>query len=214
MRYRLAIFDLDGTLSDSFPWFLTHVNTIADRFGFRRVASEDVPMLRRAGPRETLSHLEVPRWKVPRIARHMRQLKTDHGGHIKLFPGVDAMLATLKAHGITTAMVSSDNEANVRRSLGSANVARITHFDCGASLFGKAAKFKRVMRLAGARPEHTIAIGDELRDLEAARKAGIAFGAVAWGYANPDVLRAQSPEEFFSCVDEIARRLTLRGTFA
>ena len=30
--YALAIFDLDGTLVDSFPWFLTHVNGIADRF--------------------------------------------------------------------------------------------------------------------------------------------------------------------------------------
>ena len=40
--YSLAIFDLDGTLVDSFPWFLTHLNGIADRFGFRRVGADEI----------------------------------------------------------------------------------------------------------------------------------------------------------------------------
>ena len=37
MTYRLAIFDFDGTLADSFPFFLSVFNTIADRHGFRRI---------------------------------------------------------------------------------------------------------------------------------------------------------------------------------
>ena len=42
MPYSLVIFDLDGTLADSFPWFLRNVNDVADRFGFRRIADGDV----------------------------------------------------------------------------------------------------------------------------------------------------------------------------
>ncbi len=34
MPYPLVIFDLDGTLADSFPWFLRNVNSIAERFSF------------------------------------------------------------------------------------------------------------------------------------------------------------------------------------
>ena len=37
MRYALAIFDLDGTLADSFPWFLRIVNSVADKHRFRRI---------------------------------------------------------------------------------------------------------------------------------------------------------------------------------
>lgn len=33
MRYRLAIFDFDGTLADSFSWFLGVVNRLADDSG-------------------------------------------------------------------------------------------------------------------------------------------------------------------------------------
>ena len=35
--YALAVFDFDGTLADSFPWFAGVLNGVADRYGFRRV---------------------------------------------------------------------------------------------------------------------------------------------------------------------------------
>ena len=96
MPTALAIFDLDGTLADSLPWFRQHMNDVADRFGFRRIAEADIAPLRRMGPREILEHLGVPRWKVPMIARHMRRLKAAHIGDIPLFPGVDAMLRAVR----------------------------------------------------------------------------------------------------------------------
>ena len=75
MPYSLVIFDLDGTLADSLPWFHRHVNDVADRFGFRHVTDDNVDALRHAGTRDILRQLEVPLWKLPRIARHMRRLK-------------------------------------------------------------------------------------------------------------------------------------------
>jgi len=48
MPYSLAIFDLDGTLVDSFPWFKRTINDVADRFGFRRVAPEELEGIRAA----------------------------------------------------------------------------------------------------------------------------------------------------------------------
>ena len=184
MPYALAIFDLDGTLADSFPWFLRTINDVADRFGFRRVRDEDVETLRHASTREILAHLEVPLWKLPAIARHMRRLKAAAAPDISLFAGTDAMLRTLADGGVQLALVTSDSEANAREKLGP-SAALFAHFDCSASLFGKAAKFRRVIRRAGVAPDRVIAIGDEVRDIEAARAVGIACGAVCWGYAAP-----------------------------
>jgi phosphoglycolate phosphatase len=207
MRYALAILDLDGTLSDSLPWFRAHVNDVADRFGFRRVAEEDIEPLRRVGTREILTRLKVPRWKVPMIARHMRRLKTAHLGEIPLFPGAGAMLRRLHEGGIRLALVSSDSEANARAQLGADNAALISHFACGASLHGKAAKFRRVLRRAAVAPSHAIAIGDEVRDIEAARAAGLACGAVTWGYAAPETLSALGPDLLLERMEDIARAL-------
>lgn len=202
MPYALAIFDLDGTLVDSFPWFLRTINDVADRFGFRRVANEDVEGLRHASSREILARLEVPLWKLPAIARHARRLKAEAAGEIPLFAGVEAMLRTLAESGVQLALVTSDSEANAREKLGEA-AALFSHFDCAASLFGKAAKFRRVIRRAGVDPAQVIAIGDEVRDIEAARAVGIACGAVCWGYAAPAALRALGPDHTFERMDEI-----------
>jgi phosphoglycolate phosphatase len=209
MPYSLAIFDLDGTLADSFPWFLRHVNDVADTFGFRRIADADIEPLRRGGSREILKRLDVPLWKLPLIARHMRRLKSAHLADIALFPGTAAMLQALKDGGLRLALVSSDHEANARRQLG-ANAALFSDFACGASLFGKAAKFRRVLARAGVAPARAIAIGDEVRDIEAARAAGIACGAVTWGFAASGALRAHQPDIVFDHMEQIETALTAK----
>ena len=203
MPYALAIFDLDGTLADSFPWFLRTINDVADRFDFRRVAEDEIEELRHASSREILSHLKVPLWKLPAIARYARQLKAEAASEIPLFAGVEAMLRTLAESGVQLALVTSDSEANAREKLGPA-ASLFAHFDCSASLFGKAAKFRRVIRRAGVEPGNVISIGDEVRDIEAARAVGIACGAVCWGYAAPAALRALGPDHVFERMDEIA----------
>jgi phosphoglycolate phosphatase len=204
--YSLVIFDLDGTLADSFPWFLRNVNDVADRFGFRRIADDDVQSLRHAGSREILKRLEVPVWKLPMIARHMRRTKAAHLGDIPLFPGVEAMLRSLRDAALTLALVSSDHEVNARRQLGEA-ASLFSHFDCGASLFGKAAKLSPIIKRAGVNPAQAISIGDEVRDIEAARAAGIACGAVMWGYAAPSALRALKPDLVFERMEEVTPQL-------
>ncbi|MBR0715984.1 HAD-IA family hydrolase [Bradyrhizobium liaoningense] len=206
MSYSLAIFDLDGTLADSFPWFLRTINDIADRFGFRRVADDEIEALRHASSREILSTLEVPLWKLPMIARYVRRLKAEHAATIPLFPGVEAMLRTLAGNGVQLALVTSDSEANAREKLGEA-ASLFAHYDCSSSLFGKAAKFRRVTRRAGVGPAEVISIGDEVRDIDAARSAGIACGAVCWGYAAPAALRALAPDHIFERMDEIVAML-------
>ena len=202
--YKLAIFDLDGTLSDSLPWFRRVVNAIADKHRFKRIEDGDVEMLRGKSSREIIGYLEVPMWRMPVIARDFRRMKSEIIHTIPLFAGVDAMLRELSQRGVTLAMVSSDSENNVRHALGE-SAGLISQFACGASLFGKAAKFKTVLKRTGMAAADAICIGDEVRDGEAAQKAGIDFGAVSWGYAKTEALRQASPVLMFERVADIPK---------
>jgi phosphoglycolate phosphatase len=207
MRYSLVIFDLDGTLADSFPWFIGSLNTVADQFRLRRVGEHEIEPLRRADVPDILKHLGVSRWRLPMIARYMRQLKSTQLDTISLFPGVEETLRTLKAGGVTLTLVSSDNEQNAKAVLGPELAALFSQYNCSAALFGKAGKFRRVMKRAGVKPYQVLAIGDEVRDLNAARTAGIDFAAVTWGYTAPEKLRTFKPDIVFERMADIHAHL-------
>jgi phosphoglycolate phosphatase len=150
-------------------------------------------MLRGMGATEIMAHLGVPRWKLPLIANHMRKRKALEIAETRLFDGVERMLMRLHQAGIKAAVVSSNSEANVRAILGPVLAGRIACFECGASVF--------------ISPPDALCIGDEIRDLEAARRAGLAFGAAGWGFTRPEALQARGPNVLFSSLDEIADSL-------
>lgn len=199
----MVVLDFDGTLADSFGWFCSVLNGVADRYRFRRVAAEEVEALRRLGAREILRHLGIPRWKVPFIARHMHGLAARDADSLRPFPGIAAMLADLAEAGIGLAILSSNREDVVRRVLGPEDAGRIALWSCGASVFGKARRLRRLVRASRLPPERILCIGDEIRDHEAARAAGCAFGAVAWGYTDGQALAALDPDHLFGSPGEV-----------
>lgn len=211
MGYRLLIFDFDGTLADSALWFAHVLNDVAGRYGFRQIDVAEMAELRGQPNREIIRRLGVPAWKMPFIAAHFRQLAAEAAPDLKLFPGVENMLRRLAAGGVKIAVVSSNSEATVREVLGAELAGLISHYGCGASVFGKAPKFRTVIRKAGVAEADVLCVGDEVRDIEAARKAHLATGAVTWGYATPEILRAQRPSVVFETPGDILHEAGLCG---
>jgi phosphoglycolate phosphatase len=196
-KYKLAIFDFDGTLANSFPFFLSVFNTIADRHRFKRIDLERVDSLRHYSMREMMRHVGMPAWKLPLASKTFMAMMKDSADSICLFAGIDDALRELAGGGVRLAVVSSNSEHNVRRVLGPELTGLISHFECGMSVFGKASRIRQVVRDSGVRPADAIYIGDQGTDAEAARKAGAAFGAVHWGYATIESLRQHGPDAEF-----------------
>ena len=207
VKYRLAIFDSDGTLADTLPWMRSIFNELALEHGFSPVAPHDYERFRDLHGGALLRELGLPLWKLPRVVSSLRRRMATHAGTFSLFAGVSDTLQRLAARGIQLAIVSSNSRGNVERVLGADNTALIAHFGCGVSMFGKAAKLGQALRQCSVRASEAIYIGDEIRDAEAAAKAGIAFGAVTWGQHRAETLRAQKPAQFFTTVQEIADKL-------
>lgn len=206
MRYPLVIFDFDGTLADSFPWVLRAMDDVSDRFKFRRVREGELDELRYCDAREVMRRLGVPRWKLPMIARYVRTRMAADVDQIQLFPGAGEMLDELADAGLRLAVVSANGEATIRTVLGP-HVRRVSAIAGGVSLFGKRGKLLRMSRLTGVEPRRTMVIGDELRDLRAAKAARMAFGAVSWGLTRPEALAVGKPEALFHEMSDIPKLL-------
>jgi phosphoglycolate phosphatase len=190
MRYRLFLFDFDGTLADSFPTFMRVFDELATKHRYLPFDHKQLPELRRLDARRILQHHKVPMWKLPVIVREMRRIMTREIASIPAFPGVQATLAHLAQQGATVAIVSSNSLENVQLVLGPEITAHIHHYECGSSLFGKASRIRRIMTQMSVEAEETILIGDEIRDATAAAKCGIRFAAVGWGYTELSSLTA------------------------
>lgn len=201
-RYRLVIFDFDGTLADSGDWFLSIVDQLSDRFRFRRVSPDEVEGLRGKTTREVIRLVGIPRWKLPAIGRYLQALLAQQTDRIALFDGITPVLSQLRESGVRLALVTSNAEYNVRAILGP-TVAVFDWLECGASLFGKARCYRRVLRRSGMPRGEVLSIGDETRDIVAARKVGIACGSVLWGYAHPTALLAMRPDLAFETPAQI-----------
>jgi phosphoglycolate phosphatase len=207
VKPRLIIFDFDGTLADSFGWFLDVADEVADRYRFDRLDRSDLHGLRALDAGQLIKRHRVPLWKLPFIVRLGRTLMARDIGRMPLFTGMGAALAQLAAGGATLAIVTSNSRDNVLRVLGPTTAALVSQLECGVSLFGKASKLRRVLTRTGFPAAQALFVGDEIRDAVAARAAGIAFGAVAWGYTRLDALRAQTPACVFERVEDLPAHL-------
>ncbi|NGM34716.1 HAD hydrolase-like protein [Methylobacterium sp. DB0501] len=208
--YRLVVLDFDGTLADTFPWFTRVLPGIADRYGFRCPSADEVDVLRALDARGVMRRLGVPGWKLPLIARHMHGLAARDAGELAPFPGIPALLARLAAGGVALALVSSNSEDVVRRVLGPRSAGLIDVYACGTALFGKARRFRAVARASGLPSSAVLCLGDELRDHAAATRAGLAFGAVTWGYTGAAALAAANPAHLFATPEAVATALLPR----
>ena len=203
----LVIFDFDGTLANTWPWFAEEIVRGAEPLRYRPVTRSEVEQLRALHAREIFKALGIPRWRVPWLAAHMRRRAEAAAGALQLFPGVPDLITTLHGAGVRLAVASSNSERTVRQVLGARLAALVQFYACKTSVFGKAAKFRRLVRRTGVAPGRTIAVGDETRDLEAAAAAGIRGVAVEWGYAEPALLRAYAPGRTAGSVSELIEML-------
>ncbi|MFD1139823.1 HAD-IA family hydrolase [Larkinella insperata] len=203
MSYKLVIFDFDGTLADSFPYFLKTLNVLADTYHFKKVHPDQVDELRAMNVRQMMKLAGMPAWKIPIVANAFINMMSRDIDQISLFDGMAEVLQQLSANGVQLAIVSSNSEGNIRRVLGTDHAGLINYYSCGTSIFGKQSKFRKVMKKSGLRPHEILCIGDEIRDIEAAQAEAMPFGAVTWGYTRPDALTAHPGIAVFHTVTDI-----------
>lgn len=208
MRYELVIFDFDGTLADSFPFFVEVLNGLARRHGFREVAEAEVPRLRRSSTREVMRQLQFPLWKLPMVARHFISLMNASVHRVPVFPDMAVLIRELaRKPGLRLALVSSNARENVQAVLGEELVGVFHDVDCGASILGKAPRLRRLLKKHGVPSAQALYIGDQSADAEAAAEAGMDFGAVAWGYASIESFPASLTRHVFHQARDIQHAL-------
>jgi phosphoglycolate phosphatase len=202
MRYRLIVWDFDGTLADSLALALATYNDLAARYGHLPVAD---PLAVRSMDTQTfLRKHRISWWRLPRLVRAYHAATKDRMTTIRLFDGVPEFLRTLKASGCRQGVLSSNSADNIRTCLSAAGVEGVFDFIVGyPRLFGKARVLRRLVKREAVQPQQFLYVGDEVRDMEAAKRAGVDCAAVCWGIHGAELLSRQAPTFVWSSVMEV-----------
>ncbi len=198
MQCKLIIFDFDGTLANSFPIVLNMLDELAQKFNTKRLNHADIPHLRNYTPRKIMKMHNVRLWKVPAILKFTRMRMRSDAHRIHKFEGIDEVIRELYERNIKLGIITTNTRGIVEQVLGPEIFKLITYFLGEVSLFGKPKALKKMLSLSGVENSETLAIGDEIRDLDAAKKVNIPFGAVLWGFASPEALSARNPSYTFN----------------
>lgn len=193
-EYQAIIFDMDGTLVDSFSFFLGALNQLAKKYKFKSVELHEVEQYKHLSPKEIMKEMNVSRWKLPWIAKDFIRLMKERDQDVYMFEGMRDHLIELHKRGYTLAIITSNSKENCQNLLGAELCELFSHIDGGSSIFGKAKRIKRVLNILNLNKNQAIYVGDQTTDGEAAHKAGIDFAAVGWGYTSAEKLKTIQPK--------------------
>jgi phosphoglycolate phosphatase-like HAD superfamily hydrolase len=194
----LLLFDFDGTVADTRTIAHEILNDMSREFGFRALPLEQLEEARRLSTGEFIRHLGISRWRVPMIARRGLQLLHERIHLVEPISGMSETLATLHENGERLAILTSNSQSNVDAFLSRHNLPYFEFVSCSSKLFGKGREIRRILRKHKLAPADILYIGDETRDVEAAKETGLTMAAVTWGYNSAEILSAMEPDHLIS----------------
>ena len=188
---RCVLFDLDGTLVDSWALYVeAYVRTLEPYLG-RRLTLDELLAMRPASEirflRQHLDPADQPRAHEA-FLHHSRDL---HATYFEgVYPGVSAMLAGLRERGLRLGIVTGKSrrawEITSREvDLGPFDVV-ITDEDVREAKPSPEG-LRRALQALSAGPDEAIYVGDSLQDAGAAQQADMRFAAALWPKAGREV---------------------------
>ncbi len=207
MPKKTIIFDFDGTIVDSFEIVFEIANQLAGKLGYSRITKVEIEKLRGCTVQEQMKKFGVSYLKLISILKEARIIFGEKIEKIKPIKGLVDVLEELKKEGFVLGIITSNSIENTENFL---NKNRIDLFDfvfSAKSFFGKHRKIKKVITSRKIVKSEVVYVGDEVRDIEAAKKAGIKVIAVSWGLNSKDILKKHKPDVFINSPVELKRAI-------
>ncbi|MCD8156772.1 MAG: HAD-IA family hydrolase [Clostridiales bacterium] len=212
MRYKLIIFDMDGTILDTLEDLTDSMNYALKKSGFPERSISEVRGFVGNGIRKLIERA-VPANTPADMAERVLEDFTEHyrqncSNKTRPYDGIPEILSALRDRGVLTAVVSNKADFAVQQLC-------IQYFD---GLFdmalGERADIRKkpapdavyaVLEHTGTEKKDALYIGDSEVDIQTAENAGLDCICVGWGFRGEDFLRRNGAAVVLKTADEILR---------
>jgi phosphoglycolate phosphatase len=212
---RVALFDLDGTISDSADGILHGIQHAFEVLGIR--VDDDHDWRQYLGPpfRDALADIHgLPEPVVERgVDAYLDYYRNGGLYEAEVFPGIPALLEELHGRGVVLGVATSKRAFMAKELLENFGLRDRFAVVEGAFPDGtngrKHEVIKRALDTIGVVDHHhgVVMIGDREHDIHGARVIGLPTIGVGWGYAAEGELAAAGADHLVATVDELAELL-------
>lgn len=202
------ILDFDGTIADSFDYI---VDLLAEAAGRERLSAAERRALRGRSMAAIGRQFGLSWWRLLRLFFKGRRQMAAAIEQVEPFDGMPDVIQKLHAEGHELFILSSNNVKNVRAFLHRQQLhTYFLEIYGGVGLFSKAPGLRRLLKEQNLEKQNAVYVGDEIRDVQAARAVGMRVVAVTWGFARITDLKrrqptaiANTPAELLKILEEI-----------
>lgn len=191
MKYKLVIFDFDGTLADTSEGILDAHRFALTEMG--RPVPSDEELRSVIGGHLLNTYIEkfgFAEDDARKAVKIYRDRYANVGIHkIRMYPGIDELLKKLKAGGCVTAVATLKAERFAKLMLAEMGIIDLFDYICGMDEDDSQTKtslIKKCMTCAVCNPYESVLIGDSQNDLIGAKEAGVDFIGVSYGFGFKD----------------------------
>lgn len=213
-RYKLVLYDLDGTLLDTSTGIYAGIDYVTEQMGFAPL-SDDIKALfiGPPAPENFEKYLGITGDTLTHAVDLYRGFNASHGYKLtEEYAGMPALLHVTKDIPAVVATMKRQDMAD--KTVDYAGYTPYFSHIYGNTDFNplsKAELIKKACTQVGCRPEEALLIGDTELDAAGAKEAGCDFAAAAYGFgfthasdinAYPSVLQAKHPQEIIAYLEQ------------
>ena len=211
-----VFFDLDGTLVDSAPDLVVAMQRLRAELGETPVDVTAIGQVVSKGGRAMLRRgfADADDARIELLLPRFLDLYAEAiATHTRLYSGMDDVLTSLERSGIRWGVVTNKPGRLARALLAAIDLER----RCAAMVSGDCLPLRKpdpapllhACALAGVVARRSVYVGDDMRDIEAGRRAGMKTVAAGWGYLNGEDPHAWQADSVATSPGELPRVLGL-----
>lgn len=209
--YKVILFDLDGTLTESGEGITKSVQYALEKLGQPEPDLKKLEVF--VGPpllQQFMKYAGLDEETAVKAVEYYRERYTDIGiFENKVYPGVEDMLDKLRGKGYILAVASSKPERFVKKVLDHFDLTKYFHEIVGSEMNGGRTSKADVIEEALDRlhmadhRDQVVMVGDKEHDVFGARKAGLQCLAVFYGYGSEEELKNANPLKIADSAQEV-----------
>jgi phosphoglycolate phosphatase-like HAD superfamily hydrolase len=194
-KFKLIIFDFDGTIADSFDICFDGVNELFEERGWKKVPKNQKEKAREFSAKDVLKYFKVSNYQIAFIARKLFRIIERDFHKVKIFPELRKTLKALKKQDFKIVILTSNIKRNVEPFLEREEIKDLfDDYYYKSGIFSKDRLINKLVKKYKVKKRETILIGDEIRDIKASKKSRIKMVAVTWGFNNKKALEKNNPD--------------------